>query len=367
MTKKILTSTFLILTGLVYLSAVDIKKESTIKLDQEKLIIQRAMSMVVIKGEQYLVLDYKAKNIKRYGNKGKFIEIWGKQGFGPAEFGKPSLLEYRDNLLVVGDLGKRKIFIFSDKDNNELSKIKEFYSPSIGNYYKIDGKKLLISGSKADKKFIDYELYLRDIENDRIDYLLLLWHKFGYDSYREYDRKYDSELAALSFNGFCDLLGNQAYFVWSQKLRIIRIDTETKRQFIFGHETDNYKRPRITKKMRQLYLERNPKVHLEDRKFSHITGLIAEKGFIALIYSNYHEQKPGWQYYIQFYSLEGKFLSEKEIPGAVNNDHFPLSCLYYNRNTQHFYFLSQKLDKDDNDIYHVIKYKLSSQRKKKTH
>jgi hypothetical protein len=361
--KSITIILFILIISHLNLFSIDIKKESSVELNQEKLIIQRAMSIVVLKDDQYLILDYKAKNIKLYDKDGTFIKIWGKQGFGPNEFGKPSLMEYRDNLLAVGDNGKRKIFIYKDKGRNEFTLIKDFYSRSIGDWYTLHGNKLLISGSKKGKDFKDYELYLMDIETDEIDFLLFLWHKFGYESYKEYDRKYESELRAVSFNSFSDILDKHAYFVWAQRMRIIKIDLDTKKQFIFGHKTENYTQPRQTKRMRELFMKRDPKVYLEDRPFSHIIGLIADNDFIALIYANYDEKAPGWQSFMQFYTHDGTFINEKKIPGATNNDHYPLSTHYYNKDTKNFYFLSQTLDKDDNDIYHVNKYKLFRQEK----
>jgi hypothetical protein len=356
--RKSLLSLITLFTFALCCYPLDIKKIEEIPLQQDKILIQRAMSFCVQKEENYFLVDYKARDIKVFNKQGKFIQVWGKQGLGPLEFGKPCLLEYREPYLAIMDLGKRKFMIYSEENNPNFSPIKEFYSPNMGTDMKLCGDKLLISGSKADRDDKLYDLYIYNFQTGSTDFLIPLEEKYGYTSFKQYKSRYDRELLALSDNSYCDLYKNFAYYVWTGDLRVIRVDLKEKKKVVFGHKTKNYTKLKMTKTMREDYLNVNMKAYLEYRKFSFLTGIIADENFVGVFYCNFQETKPGWQNYIQFYSPEGIFLHEKELPGGVNNDNYPINPFYYSQKTKILYFLSQTIGKDLNDIYSIIKYKI---------
>ena len=358
--RKIFITLITLLTFAFCCYPVDIKEIGKIPLHQDKVLIQRAMSFCVqsLDEEKFYLADYKAKDIKVFNKDGKFVRVWGKQGFGPLEFGKPCLIEYREPYLAVMDLGKMKFMVYSDKDDPNFSKIKEFYSPGMGSDMKLVGDKLLMAGNKSDSNNKLYDLYIYNFQTGAADFLIPIEEKYGYTSFKQYKNRYDRELLALSDNSFCDFFEPFAYYVWAGDLRVIRVDLKDKKKTVFGHKTSNYTKLVMTKKMREDYLSFNANGYLEYRKFSFLNGIIADENFVGVFYCNFREEKPGWQTFIQFYSPDGKFLHEKELPGGVNNDNYPLKSFYYNQKTKILYFLSQTIDKDLNDVYGIIKYKI---------
>ena len=319
--KKILVPLITLFTFAFCCYSLDIKKIEETPLQQDKIFIQRAMSLCVQRDEKYFLVDYKAKDIKVFNKEGKFVRVWGKQGYGPLEFGKPRLLEYREPFLVVMDLGKRKFMIYSDENNKDLSYIKEFFSPGMGSDMKLLGDKLLIAGNKADRNDKLYDLYIYNFQTGASDFLIPIEEKYGYTSFKQYKNRYNKELLALTDDSYCDLYNNFAYYVWAGYLRVIRVDLKEKKLTVFGHKTRNYTKPRMTKTMREDYLAANFNGgYLEYRKFSFLNGIFADENFVGVFYCNFQETKSGWQNYIQFYSPEGIFLDEKELSGQEIED-----------------------------------------------
>ena len=357
--RKIFITLITLLTVAFCCYPVDIKEIGKIPLHQDKVLIQRAMSICVSREENYFLLDFKASDIKLYNKHGEFKKVWGKQGFGPLEFGRPRLLDYREPFMVIMDLGKRKYIIYSDEKNSDFSHIKEFSNPMMGTDMQVVGDKLLICGNKADNSGRLYDLYSYNYQTGVADFLIPIEDKYGYTSFKEYKNKYEEELTAISDNSYCDLNKNFVYYVWAGDLKVIRVNLKDKKRTVFGHKTGNYTKPWMTKQMREDYLTANFKGgHLEYRKFSYLTGILADENLVGVLYCNFQETKSGWQNIIQFYSPDGVFLVEKELPGGVNSDNYPIKTFYYNQKTKILYFLSQTIDKDLNDVYGIIKYKI---------
>ncbi len=358
MIRKIITLVLGIFLFYNFLISIDIEKKGEILLNQKNVIIQRAMRFLSIKNERFFLLDWKAKNIKIYDKTGEFVSLWKKQGYGPDEFGKPLVIEYRSPYLAVLDVGQRKFFFYSDKNNPEFSLIKQTFSVWSAEDLKIDGKRILVSGKYTEKNGKLYTLYLMDIESgSNIDLILPIEDKYGFKSMAEYEKKSDS-IRALLEAGYCDILGNTAYYVWTSNLKIIQVDIQTKKKWIFGNQTKNYKKPIQTKKMEELYDSQSNDDYKEDRKFSYVEGIIADKEFVALIYANYSDTQSAWVYFIQFYSHDGSFLEERMIPGAFFSDYFPLKCYYYDYKDNILYFLSLTTDKDLENNYVIKKYSI---------
>lgn len=348
--------------GLFQLFGFDIEVIQTISLDQSSHIIQRAQGIAVTEDQWFFVLDYKARHIKLFHKSGKLEKIWSNQGFGPGEFAKPLLLEYRNRHLVVMDLGKRRIRILQRKHGMEFTEKAEFFCAGMGYDMKYLGDQILIAGSKTSKAGKFFELYLMNYKTNTFNYLLPIENKYGFDSLKEYENKYDTHIKALSNRNYCDMYNGSVYHVWAGNLRILKIDIQSKVQTAFGHNAGNYTPQKMTPKIIRDFMMKNPKSYLEDRKHSFITGIIAERRFAAVIYSNYETKKDGWQYYIQFYSHDGKFLGENILPEGINNDYYPFKCFYYSYETGTLYFLSQRSvneGENQDDRYSIIKYKIN--------
>ena len=354
--KKLLIYWFLIFISGLHLFPIDILKKEEILLQQDKILIQRAMSFCVQKGDRFFLVDFKAKDIKLFDKNGKFVEIWGKQGYGPLEFGKPLIIDYREPYLAVMDLGKRKFMVYSDEKNPNFSLVTEFMQPGMGSDLRVMGHNLLISGSKTDNSGNPFQLYLFNYLSAKIDLLIPIEEKFGYESFRKFKSAYETQVKALLDDGFCDIYNDYVYYAWTGDIRVIRIDLRDKKKLVFGHKSSNFIKQNMTKSLVEKYAIGSTKLYQEYRKFSFLTGVFADEHIVGVLYCNYHEQKPGWQYYIQFYTPDGNFIEEEELPGAINNDDYPLKAFYYDQKDHILYFLAQTIDKDLNDIYRIIKY-----------
>jgi len=258
----------------------------------------------------------------------------------------------------VVDRGKNKIILYEKNKQDRLVRIKEYPSSFSGSDIRIFGNKLILAGSKINENGNFFSLYSLELDSDKIEYLIPIEIKFGYKSYKEYKAKVYDEVNPIGRRAYCDAYGDYAYLTWIGDLNVVAVNLKTKEITNFSHSTKNYKKPLVTQKMLENQRTRNPKSYLEDRKFSFVTGVVADESFVAVLYVNYLNQPKGWHTYIQFYNPRGKFIEEKKLEGAVNNDNYPLKTIYYIKEKKILYFLSQTIEKDFNDTYKVLSYKI---------
>jgi hypothetical protein len=68
------------------------------------------------------ICDAKANNIKKFDAQGKYLATIGKAGQGPGDFSMPYQIVYSNNLIVVLDLGNRRLCAMSPDGNFLFSK-----------------------------------------------------------------------------------------------------------------------------------------------------------------------------------------------------------------------------------------------------
>jgi hypothetical protein len=336
---------------------INIKKISEVNLDQKETIISRGWSISVKNMDTIILVDYKDKSVKLFDKSGKYLGIWINHGFGPKETAQPYIIDYRDNKLALIDLDKNRYFIYKNSDTDKLKTLKEYITPAMGHDIKLEGNKVFISGYRIDEKGNPFGLFSINLETDKIEYLVPYYKLYGYNSFKEFIAKLNN-INPIGRGCYCDAEKNFAYIVWRGNPKVIAIDLKTKKINTFSHKTDNFKMIKVTKNMLEKFEIDSKDYYLELQKFSHITGIFTDDSFIALLYANHNNKVPGWETFIQFYDPKGKFLHEEKLDGAIINDHYAIKTFYYEKEKNHLYFLSRTIDKDLNDVYKIIKYKL---------
>jgi len=353
--SKIGIGIFFLLVNLVY--GIKVEKLSEVVLDQKKEIIQRGWLISVNDSEYLYLIDQKASNLKLYDKMGHFVDTVKKKGYGPQEIARPLAIDYRKGILAVGDAGKNQLNLYKVNETG-LNEFKDIKGSNLGFDIRLIGNVLFIAGFKADLQGTIYGLYCLDLDTEKTDYLVTLDCCYGFSSKKELMAKIMEETNIIGRLCYLDADERDAFICWQGDLNVLAVNLETKKIASFGNKTKNYIKPKVTQKMIELYKTRSSQLDIEYHQYSYLTGLFVDKAFIAVLYANYREEIPGWQTFIQFYTRNGQFIKEEELPGAINNDDYPMKSFFYSPDTDNLYFLKKTIDKELNDVYSLIKYRI---------
>jgi hypothetical protein len=345
----------------VNIHTIEISKENTITIDQEKVILQRIINFSITEDGYFLFPDMKAGNIKIYNQKGKLKKVWGRRGPGPDEFFRPAYSSYNKPYFLLMDLGKRKLSIFKkEKGVISFKKINEILILASGYDFKfISPKKILVSGYKADSNGKEYDLYFLNPQSTHAEFLLPSHLKYGFSTHQKYKNKYLSNIAPIGIYGYCDDMKNNIYFAWNGNLNILKINGDSKKISHFGKNTKNYIQPHVSPQLLKLYNERSKQVSKEMQKISYVTGIFADEGFVGVTYANFKKEIEGWQTIVQFYSHDGVFLKEAILPGAINTTTYADPSFCYVKESNTLYYLARTMDEEFNDIFKILKFKIT--------
>ena len=357
-------TTFLFLIIVINFSylngVVEIKQLETIHIKQDKVYLREILKFSVTEDEYFIFPDSRAGDIKIYNNKGNLEKLWGRRGSGPNEFHKPKYCDYKNRYFILMDWGKFKLQLFKREKGLDFKVLSENFIPALGyDIIYIDNENFLISGYKKAADSKEYELYLLNPKKKEEIYLLPAYIKYGCSSEREYENKYLSDIAPVSIHGYCDYINGTIYYSWKGALRILKIDSKTKKINEFGKNTGKFITPTVSGEMRKLYNQRDKGREEFLRKMSFVTGIFADESFVGVLFVNYDPKKEGWQTWVQFYTLDGRFLDEKVLPDAINISTYPEQFFSYVRNKKVLYFLSWIIDPAMEDVYKIIKYQIN--------
>jgi len=344
----------------IRLMPVEIKNMGIIPIDQSQVYLQKVSKFTVTEDEFFLFPDMKAGDVKIFDNTGKLVKVLGRKGLGPQEYVAPYFCDYKKPYFIVLDWGKHKLLSFQRENKLDFKPLSESLILALGYDVKfIAGNRILISGYAMDSESNEYDLYFLDPETQKKDFLLPDYLKYGCSSKREKDNIYPTKIAPLSIYGFCDYINGSIYFVWKGDLRILKINSSSKKVDYFGKKTGKYIKPEVTPQLLKMHNNREKGTEVIRQKMSWVTGIFADPDFVALVYSNYKAGMEGWQTIIQFYTLKGDFIEEKELPGAINISSFPEPFFCYTRETKMLYYLAWKIDPQYEDVYQILKFKIS--------
>lgn len=354
--SKRLTLIILIIAFYQNSFAIEVKFVNKILLSQEKYTLFNVVNFVTTEDEMFILLDTKASNIKLYDNGGKLHRVWGRRGPGPDEFIQPFRCDYQEPYFILYDLGKFRLNVYKRAGKTKFESVS---STRVNHIWecRLWKDKVMIAGYIRKKNGKQYALYMHDLANNKIEYLLPSYMKYGFKSESEYKRKYKN-ITPLGSNSYIHCGKEHIYHAWDCRLSIAKINIQTKEIQVFGKKTRNFKPPKITKAWWKAHRERDSKkVKKEKRRFSFISGLFGDENIMGLLYRNYDEELSGWRVALRLYSAQGDFLYEGILSEVV---HYPewSPPFFYNQENGCLYIISKQLTEDFMDRCEIVKYKI---------
>ena len=366
--SKLTTKIYLFLIFLfstLFLNGIDLKTEKKIRLIEDKTnIISNISRFTVGKNEEIIIPDGKTSEIKVFSANGNLEYTIGRKGRGPGEFIDPYCCFINDEALWISDLRGFKISEFKF-DKNAYKYTKDIRLSNICTDIKVKHNILFIAGYITGNQGA-YALYSKDLKNSyKIEYLLTNELKYGYTSNKKKqflkDYRERKNFSSFNLSGYFDIYKNNIYFVWPADMRIIKINIKDKSTKIFGHKTNNYIKPFVSKELIEATRNRDSAAIRELKKnMSFIGGIFVTPKFVGLIYrGKYNNSLKGCPVFIQFYTHKGKYLEETVIKDAIGDIYFD-HPFHYSQDKSKLYFLNKKeiQDNDNDNIYEILVFGL---------
>lgn len=326
--------------------------------------VQKAIDFCITEDSLLMIPDEQAGNIKIYERKEKLecIDTIGWKGVGPGEFLEPTYCFYniRKGKFGVLDFGRRKIYIYdriTKIGRTEFKLNKEIYCLPGGTDIKLSGDELLIAGYKPDPNGEPYDLYSININNDQPTFLLRSYYKYGLNSFEEYEREYRNkpDIKMIGIDSWFDIQGDDIYFVWEGDLRIIKININSRELTFFGIKTSHYKKPYVSNKMREGFVNMDRDTILRERaRMSYVRGIFTSPEYVFVIYEG--PVSTGSNFRLQFYTLTGEFVKEVPIPGHPTN--LKMRMRVENNRNILYSIPTETNEEEDPGKYFVLEYEI---------
>jgi hypothetical protein len=280
-------------------------------LAQKEEMIEAAGGIAVTDKEIIVLSDSQAVNFKFYDIKGNLLNVFGKRGQGPDEFGTPRVYDYIDSKLLINDWQRHKLSVYKIGENLKIKRVQNYFGVYMDARFM--GNNLLLSGARTDRNGLWYHLFIKNVEKDKYNLLLQTREMLNLPPKKillARDNKAKELLSNIGGRMYCDFFGDSIYAVWEGLLSVIKIDLKSMTKSRFGFATKNYKRPKITKALIRAKKKRNLEDYRRElNKSSMVRKVIATKEMIIVIYMNYVDSLSHLFPIIQFYTPEGKFLN----------------------------------------------------------
>lgn len=317
------------------------------KIPVEDGAVLNSVGFVVLEDGNFIFADFKDKDnqIKVINQEGKLIKAWGKMGPGPDEFNGVSFLDYQRPYLALADAGRHRIYVYERLQGYEFKKIGDILAWEQEGPIKIYRNNVLIPGyvvSPARKKFM---LFMRDFNDRKTEYILPLENVYGAKSMREY-KKIKEEAGFVLSIPFMDVYEDTIFYVIDKRLKVDKVDLKSKKIEIIGEEPKNFRALSVDKKTKNRLMDpqnQKSKEELDEiiSRHSFVSGLFADKNFVAVIYVN-KEKRIGedfyWVPYVQIYDHSGKVLHEQSLGPFFSSD--MVIPLYYEKDKRQLYLCS---------------------------
>lgn len=312
----------------------------------------------VTEDEMFILPDAKAGDIKLYNNRGKLMKIWGRRGPGPDEFGSPFFCDYKNSTYIHLDAGKNTISIYKRIEPLKFARLHELLCPGCLSDVRLFKDGVLIDSYAIDSNGNEFSLYFKNFEGEKTHHILPLYLKYGFESENQYKTNFN-DISPIGVFAYFSIWDNFIFYVWEGRLKILKINLGTKRIEVFGQETKNYIRPKVTKGILEARRKRKGEIESKEKeKMSWIRGVNANKNIIFLYYVNFNKEMSLWEAFLQFYDHAGKLLHEQRLNEAVSYLRYG-PPLFYSQSNNRIYLLSRRLNKENYlDEYEVLKYKI---------
>lgn len=359
MTKK---ATFFVLACLLTatLWGMQFKFVKKISISQENITIGVPTSFFVTEDNKIFMTDFKLPSIKIFSMGGSHIKTFGRKGPGPNEFFAPIYLDYHGSRFGLLDAAKRRVFIYT-RNNEAGPGIREIAQVSClggGKDLAVLGDEVLIAGYLTDKNNNPFALYSKNIRTNDINYYISSQLKHGLDSltseqyFIEY--KNNPKYRTIGMDAHFDWFGNNVYYVWMGKLRIVRVDLKSGTKSFFGESTAGYIKPEPSRKLYKAIEKRDSRaIYTERNKLMLIRTLFAGNKFVSIAYTRPSKNHSSMMELIfQFYTPDGKFLNE-----VIHSEVLFPPIFHFQKDKDLLYLLSYDEPKDTM-IFFIAVYKI---------
>jgi hypothetical protein len=343
------------------LFSFEIRKINEVEISQDKELLLFSSSFCVTDSGYYMVSDTKAANIKIYGKDGTLLKVLGRRGLGPGEFISPYVCTYKSPYFAVSDFRRSYYYIYEQKPNLNFVQIIKNFNLGLVTDLALLNDKILIAAYKTDPKGIPYSLFLQNLSDNKIQFLLPDERKYSCSSFQEYQKRIQSlEIYAIGEQGFCDYYRDNGYYAWEGDLKIFKINFSSHQITTFGKKTKNYVPLQSSTNLVTYYQKKQFKRLISERqKISYINGLFTQKDYVGVLFSNYSKDLSGWIIYLQLYSPAGNFLYETLLSDIlVPTPSQPGAAYFFSKDNNLLYYMYCQTDNKMNDIYKIITFEI---------
>jgi len=326
-------------------------------LDNNDVFLQIPVGIAVTEDNVFLVVDFKAANVKIYRNDGKLMEILGRQGYGPNEFAQPLHCYYSNSTLFIDDVGQKKIFMYKRKGKFKFVRSKTFSFMALGDDFYLEGNTLYTVGEIKNTDGVGYSNLAFDPDTGKhLRYFLPVHEKLGLGSQEEYRNKIHSKskFSILDRIGFFDFFGDYAYYSCMIDLKIFKINKKDGTYTTFGKKTDNYIQPYVNGKIIEAARAGNREYIREQKaKMSFVRQILTTNRHVLLVYGKRNKGVDS-DFMVQFYNFAGEYITEAKMPGNMGFN------FWLDKQTNILYTtLIDAVGEGEDDIYYMMKYKIT--------
>lgn len=358
MLKKFQVFFLFIITVTGYAFPFKVETVGKIKLlDNNDTFLQIPVGIAVTEDNVFLVVDFKAGDVKIYKNNGQLMGTVSQKGYGPDELSQPLHCYYSNSMLFVDDVGQRKIFVYERKGDFQFVRAKSFSFMSMGDDFYLDGKTLYTVGGITGPDGTRYSMLSFDLDTGKnFRYYLPIHQKLGLASQEEYQKKIHSKsiYSILDTIGFFDFHGDFAYFSCMIDLKVFKINKQNGTFTTFGKKTGNYVRPYINGKIIDASNSGNREYIREQKAgMSFVRQIFTTGSHVLLLYGR-RVKGTDLGLMMQVYTLSGDYITEVEMPGGMGFK------LWLDKRTNTLYTpLVETVDDGEDQVYYMMKYKIT--------
>jgi hypothetical protein len=360
MRSKIKNNVLIIIGFFIFFSAwplfgLDVILEGEIKFapESELLLLQKAGFCVTEDG-LFIITDQGAGNIKICeinGTRLESIKVIIQKGFHDYGLLEPSFVFYdkKQSRLGVLDLGKRQVLIYDRIERVQFELARQIPCLYLATDIQFVGENLLIAGYMPDEKGDPYDLYEVNADG-QITFLLPSYYKYGLKSNEEYISQYQEkpDIRARGLNACLDVQGDDVYFAWSANYKIIKLNIKSRIIISFGQKPRFYVEPSSGKLLEALQKRDRQMMEKARQSMSYISKIFTTPEYVLVIFEGPFIQGNNSSFTLQMYSLDGKYIGEKAIPGQpgdrmyFDNDKKILYCVSKNPSNKNFGYILSK-------------------------
>jgi hypothetical protein len=210
-----------------------------------------------------------------------------------------------------------------------------------------------------------YDFYYIDLNKDDEDpdqkiLLLPSYKKYGFESYLEYETKYlnlnKPDFSAIGIMSWFDIFRDDAYFVWEGNLKVIKINTVSKviEPKAFGNQLPHYVKPKASEGLIKERFKRDlNRMRSLKAEMSYVRDIFTTPNSVIVIYEGPIEQNGKSNFRMQFYSLEGEFKSEVQVPIPDQ----PYRIMWFDKDNNLLYSLLSNSNTERANF--ILKYKIN--------